>query len=305
MFILINKGMKTFKEFLFESAPPIGFGDDPNPPIWTPDNGLSTGANVITGLRPENLPFINYRSASMTPGAEQDDGYVAGGGGFKIEKESKSFLMNLAKKYGINMPDPQQQQGGAPGGGGNPMQAMMGQMGQHGQGQPQQQQGPPGMGGGQPPAPEDRLMKNLSVNPMMLDLMGGEMGEKFKKIFGEMQKWKMDAKDPKIIQKSQQAQNPYEIWMEKEKETDKKNKENIGRQGTILGARMFATNVFNTLNQMGMQPEDNPHIRNYLDPYNHDEELQQQYMQQQPQEDEEDDQNVSDDSETNVDYGYD
>ena len=74
----------------------------------------------------------------MTPGSQQEDPrFVAGGGGFKIEKESKSHLLNLAKKYGMLIPDQQGGQGGAPSGG-MPQMPQMPQMGQMGQGAPSQ-----------------------------------------------------------------------------------------------------------------------------------------------------------------------
>lgn len=321
--------MKDFKQFLKESVPGLepglGFGESDVPIGFIPSQPgssnyfsqtLGKGSNAISGVDPENIPFINYRSAALTPGAQQqeDPRFVAGGGGFKIEKESKSYFMDLAKKYGLLIPDQQQQGGmpggqqgmpqGGPGGGQNPMAAMMG--GQQGQQGMPQMSGPGGPGGQQPA--QDRLVQHLSRNPLLSDIMGGELGQQFNKIFGEMQKWKTDAQDPNLIQKSQEPQNPYKIWAEKMKEEEQKKKQNLSVQGNILRHRIFSSDIYNRINSMGLHDDEfNPHIRNYMDPNNYDQDLLQQLQQeqqpeqQQPYEDEEDYYN---DSQTGVDFGY-
>lgn len=306
--------MKDFKQFLKENiGDGLDFGEADVPIGFIPGQPgasnyfaqtLGKGSNAISGIDPENMPFINYRSAALSPGQEQEDpNYVAGGGGFKIEKQSKSYFMNLAKKYGLLIPDQQQQGGmpqGGPGGGQDPMAAMMGSQ----QGMPQPQMGGPG---GQQPA-QDRLVQHLSTNPIMTGLMSGELGQQFNKIFGEMQKWKTDAQDPNLIQKSQEPQNPYKIWVEKMKEEEQKKKQNLSVQGNILRHRIFSSDIYNRINSMGLHDDEfNPHIRNYMDPNNYDQDLLQQLQQeqqpeqQQPYEDEEDYYN---DSQTGVDFGY-
>jgi len=286
--------MKNFKQYLEENVDDgLGFGEADVPIGFKPGESpffgqsLGKGSNAISGLDPENMPYTNYRSAALSPGQKQDDpNYVAGGGGFKIEKDSKSFLLNIAKKYGILIPGEEQGQGG--------MQ------------QPQQQQQP--QQAQQPP--QDRLVNHLSMNPIMSDLMNSEVGKQFNKIFAEMQKWKTDANDPKLIQKSQEPQNPYKIWAEKAKEEMEKKKKNISVQGNILRHRMFASDIYDRLNDIGLYDgEFNPHVKNYTDPYHHDEDLlqqlqqqaQQQQAQQYPYEDEEDYYN---DSESGIDFGY-
>jgi hypothetical protein len=290
--------MKSFKQYLLEYSIDdggLGFGVEDQPLPYTPSSPsvffgqqLGVGSKAIAGIDSSNMPFINYRSSAMTPGAQQEDPrFVAGGGGFKIEKESKSHLLNLAKKYGILIPDQQGGQGGAPGGG-------MPQMGQQ-------------MGGGQPQEPaQDRLVKHLQANPMMSDLMSGELGQQFNKIFGEMQKWKTDAKDPNMIQKSQEPQNPYKIWKEKTKEEEQKKKQNLQYQANILRQRIFATDVYNRLYNNGLHDEENPHIKDFTDPYNHDQDLLQQQQQEYEQQQQQyyDQNQFNNDAETGIDYGY-
>ena len=305
--------MKSFKQYLLEYSIDdggLGFGVEDQPLPYTPSSPsvffgqqLGVGSKAIAGIDSANMPFINYRSSAMTPGAQQEDPrFVAGGGGFKIEKESKSHLLNLAKKYGMLIPDQQGGQGGAPSGG-MPQMPQMSQMGQMGQ-MPQM----PQMGGGQPQEPaQDRLVKHLQANPMMSDIMSGELGQQFNKIFGEMQKWKTDAKDPNIIQKSQEPQNPYKIWKEKTKEEQEKKKQNLQYQANILRQRIFATDVYNRLYNNGLYDEENPHIKDFTDPYNHDQDLlqqQQQEYEQQQQQQYYDQNQFNNDAETGVDYGY-
>jgi hypothetical protein len=163
------------------------------------------------------------------------------------------------------------------------------------------------MGGGQPQEPaQDRLLKHLQANPMMSDLMSGELGQQFNKIFGEMQKWKTDAKDPNMIQKSQEPQNPYKIWKEKTKEEEQKKKQNLQYQANILRQRIFATDVYNRLYNNGLHDEENPHIKDFTDPYNHDQDLLQQQQQEYEQQQQQyyDQNQFNNDAETGVDYGY-
>jgi hypothetical protein len=319
--------MKNFKQYIQENVIDDGldFGveDTPLTPSYSSpslsnyfSSTLGTGSKAVAGVDSGSMPFINYRSAALTPGAQQqeDPRFVAGGGGFKIEKESKTYFMNLAKKYGILIPD-QQKQGGPPGGGQNPMAAMMGGMGGQQQGMPQQgmpQQGMPQMGGppgGQQQPPQDRLVQHLSKNPLLSDLMSGELGQQFNKIFGEMQKWKTDAQDPKLIQKSQEPQNPYKIWAEKVKEQEQKKKQNLSVQGNILRHRIFSSDIYNRLNNIGLYDDEfNPHIRNYMDQNNYDQDLLQQLQQEQepqePQYQEDEEEDYYNDSDTGVDFGY-
>jgi hypothetical protein len=308
--------MKTFKQYLAEYTIDdggLGFGVEDQPISYTPSSPsvflgtqLGVSSKAIAGIDSENMPFINYRSSAMTPGSQQEDPrFVAGGGGFKIEKESKSYLLNLAKKYGILIPDQQQ-------GGGQPQGQMGGpQMGGQQMGNmfggPQMGGQQPSLGGEQQQQPaQDRLVKHLQANPMMSDLMSGELGQQFNKIFGEMQKWKTDAKDQKIIQKSQEPQNPYKIWNEKMKEEQQKKKQNLQYQANILRQRIFATNIYDRLYNMGLHDENNEHVKDYTDPYNHDQDLlQQQQQEYEQQQDQYYDQNqFNNDAQTGVDYGY-
>jgi hypothetical protein len=169
-----------------------------------------------------------------------------------------------------------------------------------------QQMGEPQMGGGQQQPTQDRLVKHLQTNPMMSDLMSGELGQQFNKIFGEMQKWKTDAKDPNIIQKSQEPQNPYKIWKEKMKEEEQKKKQNLQYQANILRQRIFATDVYNRLYNNGLHDGENPHIKDFTDPYNHDQDLLQQQQQEYEQQQQQyyDQNQYYNDAQTSVDYGY-
>lgn len=306
--------MKDFKQFIKENIidDGLGFGEDGGATEYNPSNpaiffgtSLGTSSKAIAGIDPSNMPYVNYRSAALSPGEQQEDpNYVAGGGGFKIEKDSKSFLLNIAKKYGILIPDKEkQQQGGMPGnmgGGQNPMAAMMG--GQ--QSTPQQSMPQMSGPGGEQQETQDRLVQHLSMNPIMAGLMGGDLGQEFNKIFKEMQKWKTDAQNPQLIQKSQEPQNPYKIWAEKAKEEEERKKQNISVQGNILRHRMFASDIYNRLDSMGLHDyESNIHVKNYMDPNNHDEDLLQQ-MQQEQQPQYQDEEDYYNDSETGVDFGY-
>jgi hypothetical protein len=289
--------MKKFKEYIIESA---GGGNKGEPGVNDLPPGLdytsaaylsatpmSTAKGYVAALEPVTFTPYMYRSVyspyvsgGLDPGQDRNNGRVSGGGGFEIEKQSRDYLIALAKRYGIDIETPESMQK-------KQQQQMGGQ---------QQQMPMGGMGGQQQQGMDHYLYNQVKKHPAMY-LLNQDQGlqKEFDKAFKSMLDWKTTTKNP------DEGKDWYTLWKEKKKKEEDQHKVNLGRMATQLRFKEFSTGVHNRLNHMGLASDDLPHIKNYLDPSNHpmthDQEQNQQSMNQ--------DQNYGypDDSYTNLDYG--
>jgi len=286
--------MNSFKKFLLEADAPVQPVKPGSPPSDIPPydpyfdtvsttNTVTVGGGDIFGIgNAKNLPIYNPFSPGLDPGKDTN-GRVNGGGGFTIEKQSRDFMIALAKLYGIDIETQEsmqkkQQQGqiagtkGGPAGsgGGDPSQMMrMMQQSGMGQGKPQpqempQQGGMPGMGGEEK---INHLIQQTKVHPAMyLMNMDPALNKEFDKIFKGMQDWKLADKNP------DEGKDWYTLWKEKQKKNVDQNKMNLSRMTALTLHRERATDLYNRLKNVGLAPEtieDNPHILDYLNPENH------------------------------------
>jgi hypothetical protein len=240
--------MKNFKQYLKESDPGGGLDPFPDPISGTSSNFnlLSTASGYVAGLRANDQPYISYRSvyspfqSALDPGKQSDDGRVQGGGGFKIEKDSRNFLINLAKKYGVEIQTPEE------------MQKQQQQKMQQGQ-----QQGPP------PQQPNDHLINQIKKHPSMYLLnLDQNLQKEFDKVFKSMQDWKLADKNP------DEGKDWYTLWKEKQQKDSDQHKVNLGRMATVTAARERMTDIHHRLSHTKLASNDLP-VKNYLDVSNH------------------------------------
>lgn len=289
--------MKTFKQYITEAPAPSKDPDLPTsadvPPnvsgeIYTASSMMSTAKGYVSGLQINSQPRYQYRSlyspyqSALEPGAEGQDGLVNGGGGFKIQKDSRDYLINLAKAYGIDietqesMQQKQQQQ----------MQAQQGE--QQKQIQQAQQAGAPGGQQGL----DHYLMNQVKMHPAMYLLNQDQnLQKEFDKAFKGMLDWKVADKNP------DEGKDWYTLWKDKQKKEQEQHKMNLGRMATLMGFRERATEIHNRLQHHGLASDDLLHIKNYLDPSTHEN-----GQQQQQQYDQEDYGYGQSDSDTGYDY---
>ena len=275
--------IKSFKQYLSEAAGGGKPGDpgindlpaglDYDSSIYLAAAEMSTAKGYVAGIQPDTFTPLIYRSlyspyqsGGLDPGQQKDNGRVNGGGGFEIEKQSRDYMINLAKKYGVNIETPESMQ--------------KKQQQQQGQGQ---QQMPAGPMGGQQQGIDHYLYNQVKMHPAMY-LMNQDQGlqKEFDKAFKSMLDWKTTEKNP------DEGKDWYTLWKEKQKKEQDQHKVNLGRMTTQLRFKEFATDIHNRLNHMGLASEDLPHIKNYLDPSNHevsqeDQQQQQQYQEEEPQ----------------------
>lgn len=238
--------MKSFIQYLKESDPGSpGTPDIPDgisPAIYTAavQNSLSKG--LVTGFDQHTMPMYMYRStynpyqSALDPGKQSDDGLVQGGGGFKIQKDSKNFLTNLAKAYGVEIASPEE---------------MQKKMQQNPQAQPQKDK-------------TDHLINQVKMHPAMYLLNQDQnLQKEFDKAFQSMQDWKLTTSNP------DQGKNWYELWQQKQEKDADQNKVNLGRMATFAAFRERTTDIHNRLAHMGLHSDSLPHIKNYLDTSNH------------------------------------
>ena len=233
--------MKRFKEYISEK---VDFGDPTLPPGFDPglqikggfELGVSSGA--IAGIDPVTFPSINYRSAAMTPGAKQDDGFVAGGQGWKIDKESKEFFTKIAKMYGVNALDRKQEQ-----------QKM------------QQSQGKDKSNINQ-----ERLVFDYLTNPLMSEIISGDKSKDIIKAATEMQSWRADYQNPLKRLDSWYPKSPDELLIKANKEQELKDSQNLTKIGNALRQRTIATDLFDKAYELNIAPKDNPYLKDFTDP---------------------------------------
>jgi len=236
--------MKSFKQYLKESDPGGELDPFPDPLSGSSSsfNLMSSGSGYIAGIRANDQPYVMYRSmyspyqSALDPGKQSDDGLVQGGGGFKIQKDSKNFLTNLAKAYGVEIASPEE---------------MQKKMQQNPQAQPQKDK-------------TDHLINQVKMHPAMYLLNQDQnLQKEFDKAFQSMQDWKLTTSNP------DQGKNWYELWQQKQEKDADQNKVNLGRMATFAAFRERTTDIHNRLAHMGLHSDSLPHIKNYLDPTNH------------------------------------
>lgn len=233
--------MKRFKQFISEK---VDFGEPTLPPGFDPglaikggfELGVSSGA--IAGIDPVTFPAINYRSAAMTPGAQQNDGFVAGGQGWKIDKESKDFFSKIAKMYGVNSIDRKQEQ----------------QKIQQSQGKDKSN------------VNQERLVFDYLTNPLMSEIISGDKSKDIIKAATEMQSWKADYQNPLKRLDSWYPKTPEQLLAKATKEQQLKDSQNLSKTGNILRQRTIATDLFDKAHELNIAPKDNPYIKDFTDP---------------------------------------
>ena len=293
--------MKSFKQYIIEAAPggePIipGKGDIPDgmsPAIRTAASMMSTAKGYIYGLNPDTMPVYQYRSmyspfqTGLNPGEDTKDGYVSGGGGFKIQKDSRDYLINLAKMYGVDIETQESMQQ-------KQQQQMQQQQGQQGKQQMQQPQQPGGPGGEQ--GIDHYLLNQVKMHPAMYLLNQDQnLQKEFDKAFKGMLDWKTAEKNP------DEGKDWYTLLKDKQKKEEENHKMNLGRMATLMSFRERATEIYHRLNHHGLATEDLPHIKNYLDQSTHENGQEQQ----EPQQYDDEYGYGQSDADTNYDYGYD
>lgn len=266
--------MISFKKFIIESDAEPSLKPVSPPSDIPPQDSLATPIQISIGSgnffgvgQPKNMPIYNPYVDALNPGQENANGTVNGGGGFNIEKNSRDYLISLAKLYGIDIETQEsmqqkQQQQQQPGAGGNPAD-MMRKMQQSGVGQGQAQSQPQGaaqMGGPQQP-PSDHLLNQVNKHPAMYLLnLDQNLKKQLEKAQGEMQKWKTTESDPN------QGKNWYQIWKDKQAEKEKQDKMNLSRQANLLRAKERFTDIYSRLTHAGLHSPDLVHTQNHLIP---------------------------------------
>lgn len=233
--------MKSFKQFISEK---VDFG---NPELVAsfPDlikggQELGTYSGAVSGLDPVTFPVMNYRSAALTPDAQsgQNDPFVSGGQGWKIDKNSKDFFTKIAKMYGIGNVDNSQKQKEI---------------------QQKQQQEKSNIN-------KERLVFDYITNPLMSELLNHEKSKDILKAAAEMQSWKSDFQNPMKRLESWYPKTTDAIIANHKKDTEMKDSSNLTKQTNALRQRTIATDLFDKAYQLNIAPKDNPHIRDFTDP---------------------------------------
>lgn len=255
--------MISFKQYLKESEPtptpakpPSDIGNRDIPPgvsdaVYNVAGMMSTTKGYVSGFNPNSIPY-GYRSYGayangLSPGESNQSGRVNGGGGFEIEKASRDYLINLAKRYGVDIETQESMQ------------------------QKQQQQQQANMPGGQQPEEQqDHLINQVKMHPAMYLLNQDQNLQKHvTTALKSMQDWKLT--------KNPDAQKDwYTIWKEKYDKNEEQHKMNLSRMATAFGSRERTSEIHHRLTHSGLLKDKNTHIKNYLDPQNHYPQLQDQ-----------------------------
>ena len=232
---------KTSKQQISEK---IDFGDPTLPPGFDPGSpirggfelGVSSGA--IAGIDPTTFPSINYRSAAMTPGAPQDDGFISGGQGWKIDKGSKEFFSKMAKMYGVNSYDVT-----------NKLKEIQ---------QSEQKN--------KSYANAERLVFNYITDPLMSELIQSNKQKELIKAATEMQSWKADFQNPLKRLSSSYPQSYDIVFNKKQREEGYKNSQNLSKIGNILKQKVMSTDIYSDLHKLKIAPVNNPYIKDNTNP---------------------------------------
>lgn len=222
----------------------IDYGDPTLPPSF-PDvikggQELGTYSGAVAGLDPVTFPVINYRSAALTPGAQsgQNDPFVSGGQGWKIDKNSKDFFTKIAKMYGVNSFDSS-----------NKLKELQSKEAEN-----------------KSQTNQERLVFNYITDPMMSELIRGEKSKELIKAATEMQSWKADFQNPLKRLNSWYPSSVDSLLSKTQRENHYKDLQNLSKIGNILRQRIMSTDIHSKLNDLKLSPVDNDHIRDHTDP---------------------------------------
>lgn len=263
--------MKSFKTYLSEAAPTpslpptdtsglISRDIDPKMSAAVFDTAvpMSTAKGYISGVaNPNTLPYGNpgsspYKSygaftTGLDPGAQSNDGYINGGGGFKIQKASRDYMIALAKLYGVDIDTPEKKQ--------QEQQQQAKQSQQQGQQQPQT---------------DHYLINQIKKHPAMYLLNQDEnLQKELDKGYKAMSDWKTTESNPDA------GKDWYTIWKDKQQKDQDQHKMNLGRMLTLSSFRERSTEIHNRLKHHRLVSDKLPHAKNYLDPQNHQQSQQQ------------------------------
>jgi len=88
--------------------------------------------------------------------------------------------------------------------------------------------------------------------------------KEFDKAFQSMQDWKLADKNPDA------GKDWYTIWKDKQQKDSEQHKVNLGRMAGLVSFKERMTDLHNRLSHAGLASDQLPHVKNYLDPSNHE-----------------------------------